>query len=51
MFSFGNDNNKNNNDFWGFGGYKRDKEIEDLWGLAERNGKSFWDLLSDVFFH
>ena len=28
----------------------QDKEIEDLWGISEREGKSFWETLTDFFF-
>lgn len=60
MFDFGN--NGKNDSFWNFGssatddngwslGGKKDrKEMEDLWGLAEQEGKSFWELLLDFIF-
>lgn len=60
MFGFGNDSKKDNlwnffgsnsdDESWGFGGSKQDKEIEDLWGISEREGKSFWETLTDFFF-
>ena len=28
----------------------QDKEIEDLWGISEREGKSFWETLTYFFF-
>ena len=55
---FDNDHNDNSFGFWGtnsdngwgFGGKKEDREIQDLWGQGEREGKSFWDVLGDLFF-
>ena len=60
MFGFGNDKKKDNlwnfwksnsnDEGWGFGGNKQDEEIEDLWGISEREDKSFWETLTDFFF-
>ena len=60
MFGFGNDDKKDSfwnfgnsgstDNGWGFGGCKNDKEIEDIWGIADREGRNFWDVLTDFFF-
>ncbi len=60
MFGFGS-NNKNDNpwDFWGsnsddegwgFGGSQDKQQTDDICGMAERDGKSFWETLTDFFF-
>lgn len=60
MFGFGDDNKNDSfwnfggfgshDEGWGFGGNKRDKEIEEIWGIADREGRSFWETLTDFFF-
>ncbi len=61
MFGFGN-NKKHDNpwDFrnfgsdddqgWGFGGSREKDQMDELWGVSEREGKSFWETISDFFF-
>lgn len=60
MFGFGNDkkhdstwdfwNSGSDDEGWGFGGSKENKEIDDICGISEREDKSFWETLSDFFF-
>ena len=59
MFDF---DKNNNNSFWntgssskkdhgwGFGGSKDRREIDEIYGIADREGRSFWDVLSDLLF-
>lgn len=59
MFGFGNDKHNSpwdiwgsdsDNNGWGFGSSKDNNETDDLWGISEREEKSFWEVLSDFFF-
>lgn len=58
MFGFGNEKHDNTWDFWstssddncwGFSESKENGQVDDLWGISEREGKSFWETLADLF--
>ena len=59
MFGFGNDikndpwnfwSSGSDDNGWGFGGSKDNEQTDELWGIADCEGKSFWETLSDFFF-